>query len=82
METKLERWGKSLAVRIPKPLVDRAKLHAGDLLEIEVISEGRVELRRSTKTPTMAQTISQITPENRIAEVSAGSEVGKEIVEW
>jgi antitoxin MazE len=75
------KWGNSLAVRIPKPVVEEARLKEGDSLEIEA-AEGRVELRRATKIPTLAQLVSRITPENRYAETSTGAEVGKEVVEW
>ena len=44
--------------------------------------EGAVGLLRIGKVPTLAQLVSQITPENRYAELSAGSEAGKEVVEW
>jgi hypothetical protein len=30
----------------------------------------------------LAQLVAKITPENRYDEVSAGKEVGKEVVEW
>jgi mRNA-degrading endonuclease toxin of MazEF toxin-antitoxin module len=76
MKTQMVKWGNSLAVRIPKPVVEEAKLKEGDALEIEAAAEGRVELRRATKTPTLAQLVSQITPENRYAEISTGAEVG------
>jgi antitoxin MazE len=76
------RWGNSLAVRIPKPVIEEAKLKEGDSLEIEAAAEGRVELRRPTKTPTLAQLVSKITPENRYAETSTAAEVGKEVIEW
>ena len=81
MKTQLVKWGNGLAVRIPKPAVEQARLKEGDSLEIEA-AEGRVELRRATKIPTLAQLVSQITPENRYAEISVGAEVGKEVVEW
>jgi antitoxin MazE len=81
MKTQMVKWGNSLAVRIPKAAVEEAKLREGDSLEIEAI-EGKVELRRATKVPTLAQLVSQITPENRYSEISAGAEVGKEMVEW
>jgi antitoxin MazE len=81
MKTQMVKWGNSLAVRIPKAAVEEAKLREGDSLEIEA-NEGRVELRRATKVPTLTQLVSQITPENRYSEISAGAEVGKEIVEW
>jgi antitoxin MazE len=81
MKTQMVKWGNSLAVRIPKPAVEEARLKEGDSLEIEA-GEGRVELRRATKIPTLAQLVSQITPENRYAEISTGGEIGKEAVEW
>lgn len=81
MKTQMVKWGNSLAVRIPKPVLEEAMLKEGDSLEIEA-AEGRVELRRATKIPTLAQLVSQITPENRYAEISVGAEVGKEVVEW
>jgi antitoxin MazE len=76
------KWGNSLAVRIPKPVVEEAKLKEGDSLEVESSAEGRVELRRPTRIPTLAQLVSQITAENRYAETLATAEVGKEVVEW
>lgn len=82
MKTQMVKWGNSLAVRIPKPVVEEARLKEGDSLEIEASAEGQVELRRATRIPTLAQLVAQITPENRYTEVSAGAEVGKEVVEW
>jgi antitoxin MazE len=83
MRAQVLRWGNSLAVRIPKPVADQANLKEGDPLEIEVAaSGGSVQLHRAGKIPTLAELVAQITPENRYAEISAGSEVGKEVVEW
>ena len=81
MKAQMVKWGNSLAVRIPKPVAEVAKLKEGDSLEIEA-AEGRVELRRASRRPTLARLVSQITPENRYAEISTGAEVGKEVVEW
>jgi len=69
-------------VCIPKSVVEEARLKEGDSLEIEAAAEGRVEMRRSTRIPTLAQLVSQITPENRYSEISTGAEVGKEVIEW
>jgi len=82
MKIQMVKWGNSLAVRIPKPVVEAAKLKEGDSLEVEVSAEGHVELHRATKVPTLTQLISEITPENRYAEISTTAEVGKEVVEW
>lgn len=81
MKTQMVKWGNSLAVRIPKAVVEEAKLKERDSLEIEAAAEGHVELRQATKIPTLSQLVSQITSENRYAEISAGAEVGKEVVD-
>jgi len=82
MQAQVLKWGNSLAVRIPKPIADDARLQLGDPLEIAVAADGVVEIHRAGKLPTLAQLVSQITPENRYAEVSLGPEVGREAVEW
>ena len=82
MRARMLKWGNSLAVRIPKPIADEAKLKAGDPLEIEVAAEGAVQLHLVGKVPTLAQLVAQITPENRYQEISTGAEVGKEQVKW
>jgi antitoxin MazE len=81
MRAQMLKWGNSLAVRIPKPVAEEANLKAGDAIEIEV-AEGSVQLFRVGNVPTLAQLVSQITPENRYPELSTGPEVGKEAVEW
>jgi len=82
MKAQMVKWGNSLAVRIPKSVVEKARLKEGDSLEVEAAAEGHVELRRPARLPTLAQLVSQITPENRYGEISTGAEVAKEVVEW
>ena len=82
MKTQMVKWGNSLAVRIPSPVVAAAKLKEGDSLEIEAAAEGQLELRKESRVPTLAQLVSQITPENRYPEIPTGAETGKEVVEW
>jgi antitoxin MazE len=82
MKAQMVKWGNSLAIRIPKPVAQQAKLKEGDSLEIEAASDGRVELRRAARIPTLAQLVAQITPENRYQEISTAAEVGREAVEW
>ena len=81
MKARMVKWGNSLAVRIPKAAVEKARLKEGDSLEIES-SEGQIEIRRVSQVPTLRQLVSQITPENRYGEVSTGAETGKEVIEW
>lgn len=81
MKAQMVKWGNSLAVRIPRPIVEEARLKEGDFLEIEA-GEGQIELRRASKIPTLTQLVSQITPDNRYSEISTGPELGRERVEW
>jgi antitoxin MazE len=82
MKAQLVKWGNSLAVRIPQPVVKQARLKEGDPLEVEASADGQIEIRRTGKVPTLAQLVSQITPENCYGEISAGPVRGKESVEW
>jgi antitoxin MazE len=82
MQAQVLKWGNSLAVRIPKPIADDARLQLGDPLEIAVAADGVVQMHRVGEIPTLAQLVAQITPENRYAEIPLGPEMGREIVEW
>jgi antitoxin MazE len=82
MKARMVKWGNSLAVRIPKPAAEKARLKEGDVLEVEASAEGQIELRRARKVPTLAQLVAQITPQNRYGEISSGAARGKESVEW
>jgi antitoxin MazE len=82
MQAQVLKWGNSLAVRIPKPIADDARLQLGDPLEIAVAADGVVQMSRVTDIPTLAELVAQITPENRYEEISVGPEIGREAVEW
>lgn len=78
---QIVKWGNSLAVRIPKQVLEDARLAEGDAVEIRV-SRGRLELRATERIPTLKELVSQITRENRYPETSWGRERGREKVEW
>ena len=43
---QIAKWGNSLAVRLPKKLVDEMGLKAGDEVEIVEVVKGRLELEK------------------------------------
>ena len=49
MKAQMAKWGNSLAVRIPKPILEKARLKEGDFLEIQA-GEGQI-VRRATNIP-------------------------------
>jgi len=80
-DAQIVKWGNSLAVRIPKPVAERAGVREGDPIVIEA-GRGQIKLRRKQRPPTLAELVAQMTADNRYDEVADGGERGKEAVEW
>lgn len=77
--TSLAKWGSSLAVRIPKSILDAAQLKAGDELELELQNQ-TIVIQPTSRKPTLQELIDGITPENVHPATKWGKRVGKE--EW
>lgn len=43
---QVAKWGNSLAVRLPKTVVDHLGLKAGDAIEMEIVGDRRFVVRR------------------------------------
>jgi antitoxin MazE len=46
---KVARWGNSLAVRLPRPVVDALDLKEGDEVEISAVGARRLEVARDRR---------------------------------
>jgi antitoxin MazE len=46
---QVSRWGNSLAVRLPRELVEQLGLKVGDALTVVAAGEGQVTLARDTR---------------------------------
>jgi antitoxin MazE len=77
MRTKVQKWGNSLAVRIPKPFAEGAGLKLAT--EVEVSLE-KGTLRFSAVRPRwqLRALVSKVTTRNRHAEVEFMQPVGRE----
>lgn len=42
-ETKIKRWGNSLALVIPKEIAKHEELNAGDIIKIDISKEKRID---------------------------------------
>ena len=78
METQLTKWGNSLAVRIPRQILEKASLREGDRLEVAVHKQGSLSLRAVPGKVRLADLVDAITPENLHQETDWGPAVGKE----
>lgn len=75
----IAKWGNSPALRIPKSVMNQASLHEGDEVQFEVQAPGLILVRAKNTELTLESLVSQITPENRHAEVDWGKPRGNEV---
>jgi antitoxin MazE len=77
VRTRVQKWGNSLAVRIPKPFAEGAGLRPSSEVEIS-LEKG--ELRLSPVRPRwdLRQMLPRVTKRNLHAEVDPGPAVGRE----
>ena len=79
MNTKIQQWGNSLALRIPKAFAVEAKLHKGAVVDVSE-EGGKIILTPLKKRRiTLKDLLSGVTKENIHGEISTGRRVGKEI---
>lgn len=78
MKTKVQKWGNSLAVRIPKPFAEEAGLERETSVEMSV-EEGKIVIER-TELPEieLERLLERVTAEYIHEEVDTGRSVGKE----
>ncbi len=78
MQTKVQKWGNSLGVRIPRSFAAEAQVDAGSTVDISVEKGGlRIRRVRRRRYP-LAELLRKITPRNLHEEVSTGAAVGRE----
>lgn len=79
MTTKIQQWGNSLALRIPKAFAVEAKLHKGAVVDVSE-EDGKIIITPVKKKDiTLKNLLSGVTKENIHGEISTGKKVGKEI---
>jgi antitoxin MazE len=81
MKTKAQKWGNSLAVRVPRGIAEGAGLKPGDSLEIEIVRNRIVLTRAAPKAARyrLEDLVRKITPKNRYREEDFGGPVGREV---
>lgn len=79
MKVSIQRWGNSLAVRIPKPIAVESDLAEGAMVDMKLV-KGKVILipLRDCK-PTLEQLLAGVTEENMHGELDFGKPMGKEV---
>ena len=77
MVTSIQRWGNSLAVRIPKPFAAQAGL--AEDTDVEIVVEGdRIVISPAKREWKLEKLLSRISPSNRHREIPWGQPKGRE----
>jgi antitoxin MazE len=79
MRTRIQKWGNSLAIRIPKPFADDVGIAEGSEVDLTVDAEEIVVSPVRARTFALEELLADVTEENLHAEVETRSPVGKEI---
>jgi antitoxin MazE len=79
MRTQIQKWGNSLALRIPKSFAANSNIEEGSIVDMSLV-EGKLVIEPiSEPTYTLDELLTGITKKNIHAEVDTGRPVGKEI---
>jgi len=80
METKIQKWGNSLAVRLPKAFAEQTGIENGSDVQI-LIQDGKIILVPVKDRAKLLDALLEKTDESTVhSEISFGKPVGKELL--
>ena len=79
MQTKIKKWGNSLALRIPKSFALNANLRQDELVDISIDKEKIIITPIAKKEYLLDELLAGVSEENLHGEFDTGVPVGKEI---
>jgi antitoxin MazE len=78
MLTKVQKWGNSLGLRIPKSFAADAKVEPGTVVDIALVRGGLMIRAATSRKHRLADLLKGVTERNLHGEVSTGGRVGRE----
>lgn len=79
MQTKIQKWGNSLAIRIPKSFALDINLKQDELVDLSVDESRIVITPVGGKKYSLEEILKGISKNNLHSEIDTGSPIGKEI---
>jgi antitoxin MazE len=76
----VQRWGNSLAVRIPAPLAKQLQVTEGSPVDVSV-REGTLVVRPHRRQYRLKDLLKQCKPSQLHGEIDFGPDVGREVIE-
>ena len=78
MQSKVQKWGNSLALRIPKSFAEEAQVTDGSEVDLQ-LRDGRLIIVPIRQTPSLKSILAKITPKNVHHETDTGNPEGSEV---
>lgn len=79
MKTRVQKWGNSLALRIPKAFADEAGLHVNAAVDLCLVDGGLVVRPIAPQPLTLDELLRGVTDDNIPGEWDTGPATGKEV---
>ncbi|HUF17866.1 MAG TPA: AbrB/MazE/SpoVT family DNA-binding domain-containing protein [Thermoanaerobaculia bacterium] len=77
MRTRIQKWGNSLALRIPKPFAEEVQLVEDSSVEVRV-RDGELVVVLLPEPVTLEELLARVSDENLHTEIATGKPVGEE----
>ena len=79
MLAKVQKWGNSQGIRIPKSILEKADISSNENLDIKVI-DGRIILEPVHKHKTLKERIKDYDGDYQCSEWNTGNPIGQEVL--
>jgi len=79
MLTHVQKWGNSLALRIPRAYADETSIRDGSVVDLSLQSGNLVIHPLAKPVYRLSDLIGAVSPDNRHAAVESGPSVGNEV---
>ncbi len=79
MQTKIQRWGNSLGLRIPRSFAEEAGVEAGSEVDLSVRDGDLVVRAAKRRAYRLGELLKKVTAKNLHGEVDTGEAIGREV---
>jgi antitoxin MazE len=78
MKVQVQKWGNSLALRIPKSFAIESRIEQGTLVDLSVVKGKLIVAPTAERKDTLDEFLATITKRSIHSEIDTGPSVGKE----
>lgn len=78
VRTKVQKWGNSLAIRIPRGFAEQLMIRQDSEVDLSLEADRLIIRPRHTE-PSLSELLAQVTDENIHGEVATGEPAGREV---